>query len=688
MDFRLAALLLAVTLPTGVTAEEPEVKPAEEVVVTAPEPEAELDGGGLRERIDRLTLSRRAIGTTAEAVEEATGVRVQRTNLGGGSAYLRGLTGQQVLILLDGVRQNDATFRSGPNQYLTAIDPFLLDSVEVVRGPGSILYGSDAIGGVIALRLMPPSLSREGRTLGVAGNVQVATPTREKSGHLRLSAAYPGAAVYLAASYSDFDDLETPDGIVPFTGYQAASFAARGLALVGPGRAEVSYTSNRQLNVPRTDRCPSQQDLDAGLPFDCRWWDEQVRDQLSVAWVASLGPFDRLEARAHFKRSHEERLRIRPGREEHERDEVDSPGLRLEAELSPHERLRLRFGTDLGTDVVRSSAEHAYADGSVLTLERGRFTDGARWLGAGTFLLTDVRLHALVEAFAGGRLQLVHATASDPIFGEVELTPLSALGAAGLRLFPGEPASVDLEITQGFRAPNLDDLSALGPFGGGFDVPNVDLGPERSTAYQASLRLGLGVLRAELAGFLQQLRGAIVRAPAEYEGSSTYDDGGELLTVYQRVNTGEARIFGGEARIDLLLEGGLSATVSASFARGDDLSEDTPLSRVSPPLGQLVLRYHRPGGGPELEGVVRVAGAQRRLAPRDLSDSRICPAGPAQCEGTEGYVVFDLRVGVPFSEKVRADLALKNVGNTRYRVHGSGIDGAGLGASLRLTWSY
>lgn len=684
------APLLWLTL-AGPATSPPVVAPAETVVVHATTaPVDPTESFLLSETVTRTDLSRRAIATTAEAVEEATGVAVQRTNLGGGSAYVRGLTGQRILLLQDGVRLNDSTFRSGPNHYLTAIDPFLIDEVRIIRGPAAILHGSDAIGGVIDVRLLPPTLSEDGRTLGAAGTFQLSTPTREKSGHLRLSAAFPTVAAYAAATYSDFDDLETPDGATPFTGYQASAFALRGLALLGPGRAEVSWTSNRQINVPRTDRCPSAADLAANPapPFDCRWWDEQFRDQLSVAWVARFGPFERLEARAHLRATHETRLRIKPGIREHERDEVSSPGLRLDAELAPHPRLSLRLGTELSADRVRSFARDELDDGTVLRLERGRLTDGARQLSAGTFVLLRATPLEQLEAFAGGRVQLIRNTASDLVFGELSVSPLALVGAAGVQLFPGEPASVQLDVSQGFRAPNLDDLLTLGEFGGGFDVPNPDLSPERSTSFQAVLRGEFGPLRAELAGHLTLIQDAIVRAPGVYLGAPTFESGGELLTVYQRTNTGEARVLGGEARIDLLLPGGLSATASASFSRGDDLGGDTPLSRITPPLGHLILRYHRPAAGPEFEAVMRVAGAQRRLAPQDLTDARICPEGAAGCVGTDGFVVFDLRVGVPFSPKVRADLAVKNLGNTRYRVHGSGIDGPGLGASLRLTWNY
>jgi len=96
-----------------------------------------------------------------DAVSKMPGIWMQKTNHGGGSPYLRGFTGYQTLILIDGIRFNNSTFRSGPNQYLNTIDPHALDRIEIVRGQGSVQYGSDAIGGVINLLTKKPRFSNE-----------------------------------------------------------------------------------------------------------------------------------------------------------------------------------------------------------------------------------------------------------------------------------------------------------------------------------------------------------------------------------------------------------------------------------------------------------------------------------------------------------------------------------------------
>ncbi|MEY2836207.1 MAG: hypothetical protein RLZZ557_1869, partial [Bacteroidota bacterium] len=101
------------------------------------------------EVLHRSQLERQLSRTVPEALQGVPGVFVQKTNHAGGSPFVRGLTGNQSLILVDGIRLNNAIFRYGPNQYMTLIDPMIVDRIEVVKGTGSVQYGSDAMTGVI-----------------------------------------------------------------------------------------------------------------------------------------------------------------------------------------------------------------------------------------------------------------------------------------------------------------------------------------------------------------------------------------------------------------------------------------------------------------------------------------------------------------------------------------------------------
>ena len=102
--------------------------------------------------IDKQEIIQKGARTTPEALIGVAGVYLQKTNHGGGAAFIRGLTGNQTLLLVDGIRINNATYRYGPNQYLNTIDMFTIDKIDILKGIGAIEYGSDAMGGIIHLR--------------------------------------------------------------------------------------------------------------------------------------------------------------------------------------------------------------------------------------------------------------------------------------------------------------------------------------------------------------------------------------------------------------------------------------------------------------------------------------------------------------------------------------------------------
>jgi outer membrane cobalamin receptor len=145
----LNALFLALTIFSGQPCAA-DNEPTPEMVVTATRVEREVFNTPQAVTVlDDLAVEQANTGTTPDILSGTTGVLIQKTNSGGGSPFIRGLTGKQVLILVDGVRVNNSYYRFGPHQYLNTIDPDLVERIEVVRGPTSVLYGSDALAGVI-----------------------------------------------------------------------------------------------------------------------------------------------------------------------------------------------------------------------------------------------------------------------------------------------------------------------------------------------------------------------------------------------------------------------------------------------------------------------------------------------------------------------------------------------------------
>ena len=163
--------------------------------------------------------------TTPEALVSMTGVFIQKTNHGGGSPFVRGLTGNQTLQLIDGIRLNNATFRYGPNQYFNTIDPLSIERIEVLRGSGSVQYGSDALGGTIQIFTKNPEFSSEktwnGRLLG-----RIMTQGMEQTGRGELGFSNKKIAITGGLTYRNFGDLVGGDttGKQSPSGYKELDF--------------------------------------------------------------------------------------------------------------------------------------------------------------------------------------------------------------------------------------------------------------------------------------------------------------------------------------------------------------------------------------------------------------------------------------------------------------------------------
>jgi outer membrane receptor protein involved in Fe transport len=228
-----------------------------------------------------------------------------------------------------------------------------------------------------------------------------------------------------------------------------------------------------------------------------------------------------------------------------------------------------------------------------------------------------------------------------------------------------------VSIAQAFRAPNIDDLSTLGPFDFGIEVPPAGLVPERSVSFEGGLKVNTPRVAASFAAFRLQLQDLIDRRRTTFNGSPVLDG----QAVYERANVGEALVRGVESDFEWRVARGLSLFGFVATTYGQQLSGGVPMRRIPPANGLVGARYGWASGW-WLEGTMRAARPQTRLAPGDLADHRIAPGG------TPGWMVANLSAGTRLSERLLLSGGVANLVNAAYRVHGSGIDGPGRNAWL------
>ncbi len=626
--------------------------------------------------VPRIALAERADRTSPEALQDRSGGWVQKTNHGGGSPFLRGLVGNQVLVLIDGVRVNNATFRLGPNQYMNTIDAFSLERIEVVRGSGSVQYGSDALGGVVNLISPLPVLSSGDVRAGGAVATRLVSAGMEQTARAEGSVSGSRAGMRGGVTLRNFGDLVAGGslGTEAPSAYQESDADFSAIWMPSPRTTLTGvFQSVYQEEVPRFDQV-------AERGYDVYEFDPQSRRLGYLQWqqVVSSGWLDLSRVTLSWQRSDEGRRRRRTGSdlETTESDTVATVGFSADIYGRLASRARWSAGVEVYHDTVRSwRLDTNLATGASKPM-RGLYPDGATRLSVAAFALGHFSLgRAGVDV--GARYTRDEVEADDPVFGPLHITPDAIVGSVSVLVPLGRGLNAFGSVAQAFRAPNIDDLSTLGAFDFGVEVPPDSLDPERSVSLEGGLKANTSRVAATLAAFRLQLHDLIDRLPATFEGSPIWDG----QDVYQRANVGEAYVRGIEADAEWRVTGALTLRGFVASTYGQQVTVDAPMRRI-PPINGLVGARYRWDRGVWLDAALRTAGAQTRLAPGDMADHRIPPGG------TPGWTVVNVTAGTRVGRGLHLSAGIANIFNEAYRTHGSGIDGPGRNAWLSARFEF
>ena len=614
----------------------------------------------LVEKTNSKTISTYQPRTTPEALIGLNGVFVQKTNHGGGSPFVRGLTGNQVLMLVDGIRLNNSTFRYGPNQYLNTIDAFGIDHIEVAKGTGSVQYGSDALGGVIQVFSKEPEFST-GKT-SWKGNVlgKFMTGGMEKTGHADMNYSGEKMAVQVGLTYRDFGDLIGGDttGRQSPSGYNEYAWDAKLKFLLSTkARLTVAHQYLQQNDVPvyhkvvlenfrinATD--PQQRMLNyARLEMDSRY---PLTKQVSItgSWQHSA------EGRLSSK-NNSTTLRK-------ERDAINTVGLTAEIFSEVAENWTANSGIELYQDEVSSMRSDINESTGIQKSLRGLYPDGARYGNYSIYTLHHIKWqHISVEL--GARYNVFNIRLTDTSLGKVAIHPSALVGNAALMYHLNDRHKVFLSMSNGFRAPNIDDMGTLGIVDFRYELPTDNLRPERSINTEVGYKFIAGRLEGSASLFYMQLKDLITRVRSGTDSISGYP-------VYRKENVEKATIRGIEASLKYQAMRHLFVQANIAWQYGKNETKSEPMRRIPPVNGRIMASYIKSHWHADAEWLY--AGKQDRLAQGDKDDNRI-PTG-----GTPQWSVLNIYGGYSWSF---ADLNLgaQNLLNEDYRTHGSGINGVG-----------
>lgn len=666
----------------------------EEVLVTAPgfgqdplEAPYSTSEIGIRELRGRFR-------TFPEALSRQPGVMVQKTAHGQSSPYIRGFTGFRNLLLVDGVRLNHSVFRDGPNQYWSTIDPLTVERLELVRGPSSVLFGSDAIGGTVNAVLRAPDLGAEGSGLSMDSGWYLRGGTAEHalSGRGEFAVRDGGNwAVMGGVSAADYGDLHAGSGSLPETGYSQNAGDLR-----FDYRLDVNFhlsflaQTMRQDDVPRTHKtiyAVPYYGTDVGSELQRNH--DQNRDLIygRLGWENLGGWTDSGEVTLSYHRHDETRDRLRSG------DRRDLQGFTV-GDVGMLARFRSdaiaggawSWGLEAHHESVDSFRDNYVAGSYTGSAVQGPVADDSSYASTAAYLQQELNLGDNVLLVPGLRFswyrmdanRVANPDTSPGAAPSIAITDDWTALTGSLRgtWFADDASAVWAGLSQGFRAPNLFDLTALESTSV-VETPAPDLEPEHFLQAELGWKGDEGRWSWQSSAYMTWIDDMIVRSPT---GNSI---GG--VPEVRKDNIGDGWMRGLEAELEYEFAREWSAFATGMLMDGevDQLNASSnlvrgPISRLAPAQAVTGVRWQAAGPHrPWLEAWAWMVDRQGDLSLRDEGDTSRIPAG-----GSPGYTLVGIAGGVELNDRAQFSVALENLTDRDYRVHGSGVNGPGLNLIL------
>ena len=667
--------------------------------------------------------------TSADLLESTGNVYVQKSQLGGGSPMIRGFSTNRLLITVDGVRMNNAIFRGGNLQNVISIDPFAIQNTEITLGAGSVVYGSDAIGGVMSFYTQKPQLSYKDSLYFNANAVaRYATANKEKAGHIDLNFGYKKWAFLSSLSYTDFDDLRMgsngPDDYLRLEYVQTTN----GIDTVVPNNKPLVQkpTGYDQINLIQKVRFEPKDNLsfDLGLYYsttsDYARYDRLIRSQnntfRSAEW--NYGPqrwamgnfqvtklssrsniYDKIQATAAYQNFQESRIdrdfqsSIRNVREE----AVDALSLNVDFEKQLSPKTSFFYGVEYVYNKVNSEGFETDILTNTTTQAVSRYPNGSDWQSMAAYSSIKFKPNSKFIFQSGLRYNhiIAHADFTENNqflnlpFNTTTIDAGALTGTAGISWIPNKTIQWKLNASTAFRAPNIDDIGKVfDSEPGSVVVPNKDLKPEYAYGGELGLKLNFDdIFIVDMATYYTFLDKALVRRGFTLNGETEIMYDGELSTVQAIQNASKSWIYGFELGVELKLANQLKLTSQYNIIGGteEDNGVEVPVRHIAPNFGNTHLVWQN-----DKFLIDAFAEYNNELSFNQLSPSVASYLFAQDKNGnpySPSWHTLNLRAQYKISKAATFIASLENITDQRYRTYSSGITAAGRNLILSLKYS-
>lgn len=688
--------------------------------------------------IRAATIAKFNAQNTGDLLINTGNVFVQKSQQGGSSPVIRGFEASRVLIVVDGIRHNTAIFRAGHLQNAITIDQNMLEQAEVMYGPSSTLYGSDALGGIMHLRTKSPKLSATNKPF-VTGSAfsRLSSVNDEKTIHYDLSLGGRKIAWLSALTFSDFGDMKMGsnypdkyptfgrrDSVIAFFGFKDSVIANPDKQvqrysgykqwdlmqkLLFQQNEKISHSLNFQYSntndVPRYDRLQDVKNFGGSIGTTLRYakWYYGPQKRLLGAYelnVKNPGFFNELKANINYQNleeSRQQREYRRYDRFDSRREEVKVWGFVIDGRKKFGSN-ELTVGVDGQFNDVKSSADRTNLNTGAVTKLDSRYPDGKNRMNyvavygqhilkmaGGKWILND-----------GLRFQSVSLRSNvvDNSFFNLPVTKFkqnnfSVTGNLGLIYIPSEKTRIALGLSSGFRSPNIDDLVKVFDFSVAkrVYVPNADLKPEYT--YNADLTISHSfakIVRLEVTGFYTLFDNAIAGAPFRLNGQDSILYNSVMSAVYASQNMNKGDTYGFSANVKVDFTKSLSFLSTASLTKGKlekYNGSKVPQDHIPPFFGKSSLIYQHSKFSTELFAMYNGWKKIEDYNPDGEDNQQY-----ATPDGMPSWFTLNWRGNVNLCKAIQLQAAIENIFDRNYRYFASGFSAPGRNfiVALRASW--
>ena len=670
--------------------------------------------------------------TSADLLNNSGKVFVQKSQLGGGSPMIRGFSTNRLLLSVDDVRMNNAIFRGGNIQNVISIDPFTVQNTEVILGAGSVIYGSDAVGGVMNFYTKRPMRSENDSLLLKAnGSVRYSSASNEIAAHADVNFGLKQWAFLSSVSYTDFDDLrmgkhgpdnylrpeyvETNNGadiivanddprLQRFTGYNQINFMQK---INHRSADDINYNLGLHYSAtsdfPRYDRLIQYRD---GQLRSAEWDYGPQKWFLANFQISKFDSrsnlYDKIKFTMAYQNFQESRI-DRSLNSEFRRtraEQVDALSVNFDLEKDITESTTLAYGAEYIYNLVGSEAEQQNInDGSRENIVT-RYPDGSSWKSVAAYFNFKYRPNKKLTFQSGLRYNYIGIRADltennqylDLPFNDTNLETGALTGTAGISWSPNNMINWKLSLTTAFRAPNIDDVGKVFDSAPGtVVVPNSDLKPEY--AYGGELGVVLNFennVAFDFTTYYTYLDDALVRRNYTINGESEIIYDGELSQVQAIQNAAKAWIYGFEAGLRISFSEHLKFRSQYSIVGGSEEDIDgveVPVRHVAPAFGNTHLIWENDKLKFDAFLIYNGELSFEQLSPTEIDKAYLYATDENGNPYSPSWYTLNLRSQYQFSEQTALTLSLENLTNQRYRPYSSGISAPGTNLIVSLRHS-